>query len=76
MSELDPLRVPPRESPWMTAEEAAVYLDYSGSSIRRDALASEGYGNSGYDPLDGDSVSGLIIRKALEMIRGEADGAA
>ncbi|TWT55965.1 DUF6794 domain-containing protein [Allorhodopirellula solitaria] len=44
------------------------------TSIHRDALASEGYGDSGYDPLDGDSISSMIIAKAQEMLHGDAGG--
>tara|TARA_A100001391_G_scaffold175726_1_gene138634 strand:+ start:2586 stop:2897 length:312 start_codon:yes stop_codon:yes gene_type:complete len=42
--------------------------------IHRDALASEGSGDSGYDFLCGDSVSGLIIAKAQEILRGGVNG--
>ncbi|TWT73298.1 DUF6794 domain-containing protein [Allorhodopirellula solitaria] len=35
--------------------------------IRRDAMASKGFSDSGYDPLDGDAVSNMIIATAQEM---------
>ncbi len=37
--------------------------------IHRDALASEGCGDTGYDSLCGDSVSSLIITRAKELLR-------
>ncbi len=46
-------------------------LRESESPIHRDAPAREGFDGSDYDPLDGDSVSGLVVRKAMELVRGE-----
>tara|TARA_A100001391_G_scaffold198028_1_gene179132 strand:- start:1277 stop:1525 length:249 start_codon:yes stop_codon:yes gene_type:complete len=54
----------------LTVRSAWQLHDY-GTTIRRDALAREGFGDSGYDPLCGDSVGSLIIEKAQELLRGE-----
>lgn len=35
-----------------------------------DVTTADGSGDNGYDPLDGDSVSGMIIANAQEVILG------